>query len=83
MMIVIVHQTVGLAEPVEHLYDGPKHKEKILSILIAQQYFIPLDSGDNSIFKPDNHMKAPQTPPRGLMIRVAGRNKGGLVHPKR
>jgi hypothetical protein len=34
-MIVIVHETVGVAKPVEPLHNGTEYKEKVFSILIA------------------------------------------------
>jgi hypothetical protein len=40
-MIVIVHETVGVAKPIEPLHNRTKHNEKVLSILIAQKNFIP------------------------------------------
>jgi hypothetical protein len=34
-MIVIVHETVGVAKPVEPLHNGTEYKEEVFSILIA------------------------------------------------
>jgi hypothetical protein len=49
-MIMIVHEAAGMAKPVEPLDDGAKHKEKILSVLVAQKYFVPsIPSGGDMI----------------------------------
>lgn len=40
-VIMVVHQTVGMTQPVILLNDGIKHKKKILPVLIANKYLVP------------------------------------------
>ena len=40
-MVVIVHEAVGVTQPVIPLNDGLKDKKKILPVLIAKKYPVP------------------------------------------